>query len=123
MNLVELTSLANHCVPLITLNRSENVILGGPFGSIDLFIEEIINVSVETFSSTLVDYQLRAGYWYLILCPVNLPDDSFDHSEVRSDLWKHHGYIRALVSQHRRIIPGCLRALIFSLFFMRSYNN
>lgn len=124
MNLVEVTGLPNHLVPLVSLYRLEHVILvdRGPFGSLDLFIKEVIDVSVETFGPALVDYQLRAGYCHLIICAVNLPYDGFDDSEVRSDLGKHHGCLRALVSLWRwRIIPGCFSTLIFCLLFMRSY--
>ena len=124
MNLVEVTCLPNHLVPLVSLYRLEHVVLGDrrPFGNLDLFIKQVIDVSVETFGPAFVDYQLSSGNRYLILCTVNLPYDGFDDSEVRSDLGKHHGRLRALVSLWRwRIIPGCFSALIFCLLFMRSY--
>ena len=126
MNLVEVTCLPYHLVPLVSLYRLEHVVLGGRglFGSLDLLIKEIIDVSVETFGPALVDYQLRAGYCHLILCAVNLPYDGFDDSEVWRDLGKHHWCLRALVSLWRwRIIQGCLSALIFCLLFMRSNNK
>lgn len=126
MNLVEVTCLPNHLVPLVGLNWLEHVVLGDrrPFGNLDFFIKEIIDVSVETFGPALVDYQLRAGYYHLILCAVNLPTDGFDDREVWRDLGKHYGRLRALVSLWRwRIIPGCFSALIFNLLFMRSYGK
>ena len=88
MDCVEVTCLPYHLVPFVSLNRQEHVIFGDRrlFGSLDLFIKEVIDVPVEAFGPALVDYKLSAGRWYLILCAVNLPNDGFYDSEVRGDL-------------------------------------